>query len=304
MLTFLIKRLGLAAAVAFAVSIISFLLLRMSGDLATVLAGEGATEAEIARVAAANGLDRPVVVQYFKWLGDLLQGDLGTSLFTHEPTMSMILAAAPVTGLLAVVSLAVALLVAIPLGVISAAYPNSWLDRFILAFAVGGKAMPSFWLALILMYFLGVQLRWLPISGLTSWQHMIMPVIVMSVSVLPQLMRLTRSGMLDTLDADFIRMARAKGLPTGKVLFKHALRNAILPVVAMSAISLGFLLSGAVIVETIFSINGIGALAYRSIIRIDFPVVQGILFFLSFTYIILTLAADLINAWIDPRIKV
>lgn len=301
---YIVQRLFLAFLVAIAVSIISFALLRLSGDLAMVLAGDGATDEQVRQVAARHGLDRPFIIQYFDWLIKMLGGDLGRSLFTHQPTMGMILDALPVTALLAVYSLLVALAVSIPLGVVAAAYPNTWIDRAVLAIAVAGKAMPSFWLALVLMYWLGVQLRWLPISGIATWKHYIMPVTVLAVSVIPQLMRLTRSGMLDTLESDFIRMAWAKGLPAHVVFFKHALRNAILPVVAMSAISLGFLLGGAVIVETIFSINGIGSLAYRSIVRIDFPVVQAILFFLSFVYIFLTLVADLINAWLDPRIKV
>lgn len=304
MISYAIQRVFLAFLVAVAVSIIAFALLRLSGDLAMVLAGDGATDEQVRQMAELHGLDRPFVVQYFDWLIRMLRGDLGTSLFTHQPTMTMILDALPVTAKIAFLSLGVALVLAIPLGVLAAAYPNTWIDRTVLALAVAGKAMPTFWMALVLMYWLGVQLRWLPISGIATWKHYIMPVTVLATSVMPQLMRLTRSGMLDTLESDFIRMAWAKGLPAHVVFFKHALRNAILPVVAMSAISLGFLLGGAVIVEAIFSINGIGALAYRSILRIDFPVVQAILFFLSFVYIFLTLIADLINAWLDPRIKV
>ncbi|GKY89941.1 ABC transporter permease [Sinisalibacter aestuarii] len=302
--SYVLKRMIVAFAVAVAVSIISFALLRMSGDLATILAGDGATAEDVAAIAHAHGLDRPFAVQYVDWLVNVLKGDLGKSLFTAEPTMDMILAAAPVTFQLSLYSLILALVVSVPLGVAAAANPNSWIDRFSLFVAVSGKAIPSFWLALLMIYWLGVQWRLLPISGAGSWKNLVMPVVVMAVSVMPQLMRLTRSGMLDTLESQYIRMAWAKGLAPRTVFFKHALRNAILPVVSVSAISLGFMLGGSVVVETIFAINGIGALAYKSIIRIDFPVVQAILFFLSFIYILLTLAADLINMWLDPRIRV
>jgi ABC-type dipeptide/oligopeptide/nickel transport system permease component len=296
-------RLLIAFAVAITVSLVSFALLRLSGDLARVLAGEGATPEDVARVAKLYGLDRPFFVQYLDWLLGVMHGDMGTSLFTNQPVLNMLLDTVGVTIRLAVLSLLFGLAIAVPLGVYAAVYANTWIDRVALALAVFGKAVPNFWLALILIYYFGVQLRWLPISGMGSWTNYIMPVVTMGVGVMPQLMRLTRSGMMDVLEADYVRTAWAKGLSPRRVFFKHALRNAILPVVAVSAVSLGFMLGGSVIVETIFSINGIGALAYRSIRRVDFPVVQSILFFLSFAYILLTLIADLINAQLDPRIR-
>ncbi len=303
MARFIRNRLAVALAVAITVSFISFSLLRLSGDLARVLAGEGASPADIAKVAALYGLDRPFLVQYLDWFLGVMRGDLGTSLFTNEPVLDMILATVGITVQLAVLSLLFGLITAVPLGVLAAVWPNSWVDRLALAIAVIGKAVPNFWFALILIYYFGVKLRWLPFSGMGSWQHYVLPVITMGVGVMPQLMRLTRGGMIDVLEADYIRTAWAKGLSPWTVFFKHALRNAVLPVVAVSAVSLGFMLGGSVIVESIFSINGIGALAYRSIRRVDFPVVQSILLFLSFSYILLTLIADLINAKLDPRIK-
>ena len=166
-----------------------------------------------------------------------------------------------------------------------------------------GQAIPNFWFGLILIYLFGVMLRWLPISGSSSFAHFILPTVALGTAVMPALMRLTRTGMLEVLEADFIRTARAKGLRPGAVFFKHALRNAVLPVVSLSAVSLGFLLGGSVIVETVFALNGIGLLAYESILRSDFPVVQSILVFVSLAYIVLTLASDLINARLDPRIR-
>ena len=303
MLRFVLGRLFMLAMVALTVSFIGFGLLRLSGDLAAVLAGETATAVDIVRVAKQYGLDQPLYVQYLEWAGKALRGDLGTSLFTHEPVIELILARIGVTIKLALSALSIALLFAIPLGVLAAMRKNTWLDRTVLTFSVLGQAIPSFWLGLLLIYLFGVVLRWLPISGSDSFAHFVMPTITLALATMPTLMRLTRTGMIDALGSDYIRTAWAKGLLPFPVLFKHALRNAILPVVSLSAVSLGFLLGGSVIVESVFALNGIGLLAFDSIKRIDFPVVQSILVFLSFCYIFLTLLSDLINAKLDPRIS-
>lgn len=323
MLNFLSRRLVIAILVAFTVSVIGFSLLRLSGDLAAVLAGEDASAEDIARVARLYGLDRPLFIQYFDWLGNLLQGNLGQSLFTHEPVTEMILSRLPVTVTLAVASLIVALAIAIPLGVVAAVRANSWVDRSALFTAVMGQATPNFWLALILIYVFGVwwrqavvfgvklselsifgiQLGGLPISGSATWAHFVLPVATLATMIMPSLMRLTRTGMLEVLASDYVRTARAKGLSPTKVMFKHALRNAILPVVSLAAVQFGFLLSGSVIIESIFALNGVGYLAFQSIVRIDFPVVQSILVFMACAYILLTLLADLINAKLDPRVR-
>ncbi len=300
---FFVQRLGVAVLVAITVSIIGFALLRVSGDLAADLAGEDATPAEVAEIAALYGLDRPLHEQYLTWAGNALGGDLGQSLFTNEPVMDLILERVEVTILLALYSLVLALAIAIPLGVLAAIRANTSIDRAALGVAVFGQAIPNFWFGLILIYLFGVVLRWLPISGSSSFAHFILPTVALGTAVMPALMRLTRTGMLEVLEADFIRTARAKGLGPGAIFFKHALRNAILPVVSLSAVSLGFLLGGSVIVETVFALNGIGLLAYESILRSDFPVVQSILVFVSLAYIVLTLASDLINARLDPRIR-
>lgn len=300
---FFVQRLGVAVLVAITVSIIGFALLRVSGDLAADLAGEDATAAEIAEIAALYGLDRPLHEQYLTWAANALGGDLGQSLFTNEPVMDLILERVGVTILLSVYSLVLALGIAIPLGVLAAIRANTSIDRAALGVAVFGQAIPNFWFGLILIYLFGVMLRWLPISGSSSFAHFILPTVALGTAVMPALMRLTRTGMLEVLEADFIRTARAKGLRPGAVFFKHALRNAVLPVVSLSAVSLGFLLGGSVIVETVFALNGIGLLAYESILRSDFPVVQSILVFVSLAYIVLTLASDLINARLDPRIR-
>ena len=303
MLRFVLGRLLMLALVALTVSFIGFGLLRLSGDLAAVLAGETATTADIARVARQYGLDQPLYVQYLDWAGKALRGDLGTSLFTREPVIDLIMARIGVTITLAFSALGISLIFAVPLGVVAAMRKNTWVDRVVLTFSVLGQAIPSFWLGLLLIYLFGVTLRWLPISGSDTSAHFILPTITLALATMPALMRLTRTGMIDALASDYIRTAWAKGLLPLPVLFKHALRNAILPVVSLSAVLLGFLLGGSVIVESVFALNGIGLLAFDSIKRIDFPVVQSILVFLSFCYIFLTLLSDLINAKLDPRIS-
>ena len=302
MLRFVLGRVLMLLLVALTVSFIGFGLLRLSGDLAAVLAGETATAADIARVAKQYGLDQPLYRQYLDWAGRALRGDLGVSLFTREPVIDLIMARIGVTITLAFSALTTSLIFAVPLGVIAAMRKNTWIDRTVLTISVLGQAIPSFWLGLLLIYLFGVVLRWLPISGSDSFAHFIMPTLTLSLATMPALMRLTRTGMIDALASDYIRTAWAKGLLPISVLFKHALRNAILPVVSLSAVLLGFLLGGSVIVESVFALNGIGLLAFDSIKRIDFPVVQSSLVFLSFCYIFLTLLSDLINAKLDPRI--
>lgn len=303
MVRFLIRRTAIAILVAITVSIIGFSLLRLSGDIASVLAGEAAKPADVARIAHAYGLDRPLYIQYLDWAWHALQGDLGQSLFTHEPVAGLILDRIGVTAILAVSSLIFALVIAVPLGIAAALRANTWVDRGALTLAVFGQAIPMFWFALILIFVLGVMLRWLPISGSATPAHFVMPTITLGVATMPAFMRLTRTGMLEVMSSDYIRTAWAKGLRPASVVVKHALRNAILPVVSLSAVSLGFLLGGSVIVESIFAVNGIGLLAFNSITRVDFPVVQSILVFLSFCYIALTLISDVINARLDPRIR-
>jgi len=206
--------------------------------------------------------------------------------------------------LLALYALAFALLVSVPLGVLAAIYKNSWIDRLCLAVAVVGQAMPNFFFALILIMLFSISWRLLPVSGSDTWQHFVMPAITLGYYAAPAFMRLIRAGMIEVLEADYIRTARAKGLPTRTVVFKHALRNAIVPVVALAAVQLGFLLGGSIVIETIFALDGLGYLAYQSITHKDFPVTQVIVLLLSVIYILLTLASDIANAWLDPRIRV
>ncbi|MFN8927009.1 MAG: ABC transporter permease, partial [Rhodospirillales bacterium] len=278
-------------------------LLRMSGDLAQELAGERATAEQVEAVRVANGLDRPLPVQYLDWAQRALRGDLGVSLFSGEPAASLIAARLPVTATLALTSMALALALAVPLGVIAATRPNSWIDRVSLMLAVFGQAIPNFWFGLILMLVFGVYLRWTPISGSDTLAHFVLPSVTLGLSAMPAIMRMTRSGMIDALDADYVRTARAKGLLMPAVLVRQERRNAVLPVVSITAVQLGALLGGSVVVESVFALNGIGQLAYQSIQRLDFPVVQAIVLMVSFIYIVLTFLSDIANARLDPRIR-
>ena len=304
MFAYSLKRLGLALLVALAVSMIAFLLLRLSGDPAAAIAGEGATQASIELIRETYGFNRPLPVQYLAWLGQVVRGDLGESIYFKTPAGPLILSNLKTTLLLGLLSLLFALAVSIPLGVLAAIYRNSWIDRLCLAIAVVGQALPNFFFALLLIMFFSISLRLLPVSGSDTWLHFVMPTIALGYYVAPAFMRLVRAGMVEVLEADYIRTARAKGLPARQVIFKHALRNAVVPVVALAAVQLGYLLGGSVVVETIFALDGLGYLAYQSITFKDFPVMQVIVLLLSVIYVTLTLVSDIANAWLDPRIRV
>ncbi len=303
MLTYAFRRFILAASVAVTVMALAFALTRLSGDLALSIAGPSASADDVELVRKAYGLDRPLIVQFFDWVGHAAVGDFGDSYFFKAKVSSLILDRMPVTLTLAMVGLGLALLVALPLGVIAAMREGTWVDRCVTGVAIVGQAIPSFWLGLILMITLGLMLGWLPISGTGSWQHYVMPGTVLAFTAIPALLRLTRSGMIDALASDYIRTARAKGLSRASIVLKHALRNAAIPVVSVAAVQLGFMLGGSIVIETVFALHGIGFLAWESIGKNDFPIVQAIVLILSLTYIVLTLLADLLNAVLDPRLR-
>ena len=303
MLIYTLKRLGLAILVTVSVSFVSFMLIRVSGDPAIALAGEGASQEEIEFVRVQYGFGRPLIVQYIEWAGRALQGDLGESPYLNQPVAGMLKERMGVTMTLGISALTFAMVLSIPLGVLAAIRPNTWIDRVALAISVMGQAMPSFWFGLIMIIFFGVHLRWLPISGSDTWKHFLMPTVALGYYATPAIMRLVRSGMLEVLASDHIRTARAKGLRWPKILFKHALRNAIIPVVAVAAVQLGFMLGGSIVIESVFALNGLGNLAWVSISRSDLPVVQAIVLMLATIYVFLTFVSDLINAFLDPRIR-
>ena len=304
MLFYIAKRLGVALLVALTVSFLAYMLVFLSGDPALALAGEGARQADIEMVRKTYGLDRPIPIQYADWLGKLVRGNLGMSVYFKTEVGPLVLDKLGTTLWLGLAALGVALVISVPLGVLAAIYKNSWIDRVCLGVAVLGQALPNFFFALLLMMLFSITWRLLPVSGSGTWQHFVMPALALGYYAAPAFMRLIRAGMIEVLGADYIRTARAKGLPPVTVVFKHALRNAIVPVVALAAVQLGFLLGGSVVIETIFALDGLGYLAYQSITYKDFPVMQIIVLMLSVIYVLLTLAADVANAWLDPRIRV
>jgi peptide/nickel transport system permease protein len=304
MIAYALRRILVALLVALTVSIISFALLHLSADLAQALAGPSATAADVAQVRRAYGLDRPLPLQYLDWAGKALRGDFGQSFFLKEPVAELIGARFPITLTLGIAALAFALTLSIPLGVFAALRPNSWIDRLALTLSVFGQALPSFWFALMLIIVFGLKLRWLPVSGADDWDGYVLPAVALGYYAAPAFMRLTRAGMMEVLGSDYIRTARAKGLRMPTVVVKHALRNAIIPVVAVAAVQFGFMLGGSIVIESVFSLHGLGYLGWESISRADFPVVQAIVLILASIYILLTLLADMLNAFLDPRIRV
>ncbi|MEO3388476.1 ABC transporter permease [Mesorhizobium sp. CAU 1741] len=303
MLTYLLRRATLAAVVMVIVSVICFVLSNVASDPAMGIAGAQATDEDLALIRRQYGLDRSLPVQYADYLGGLVQGDFGTSYLSKRPVLEMITERLPVTALLAVLSMALALAIALPLGCAAALWPNTIVDRIAQLLAVAGQAIPNFWAGLLLIVVFGVQLRWLPISGSQTLAHFVLPTITLGTFAMPPLMRLIRAGMIEVLASDYIRTARAMGIRPWQVTFKYALKNAVLPVISLSAVQFGFMLGGSVVVESIFALNGVGYLAWQSMSRSDMPVIQAIVLLISLFYIVLTLLADLLNGYMDPRLR-
>ena len=304
MLAYTFKRLVLSVLVALVVSVLAFLLLRASGDITVVLGGEGARPEDIKNIRRIYGLDRPALVQYLEWLLKILRGDFGQSLYFKSDVLALILEKLPNTLILATFSLLFALAIAVPLGVLAALRPNSWVDRGCLLVAVIGQALPNFFFALILIIVLAASFQLLPASGSESWTNFVMPTVALGYHVAPLFMRLVRAGMIEVLASDYVRTARAMGLSATNIVLKHALRNALVPIVALAAVQLGSLLGGSVVIETVFALDGLGYLAYQSISHLDLPVTQAIVSLLAFVYVGLTLVADLANSWLDPRLRI
>jgi ABC-type dipeptide/oligopeptide/nickel transport system permease component len=303
MAKFLLRRAILAAMVTLTVLVVAFALTRLSGDLAVSIAGPNATAEDVATIRKNYGLDRPLPMQFLEWAANAASGDFGRSYLYRAPVAGLIKERLPITIGLGLSGLTIALLTAIPLGILSAMREGSLLDRAIGLIALIGQAMPSFWLGLVLIIGFGLKLQWLPISGVDTWDGYVLPGIVLAFSAIPALLRLTRAGMIEALASDYIRTARAKGLSTASVVLKHALRNAAMPVVSVAAVQLGFMLGGSIVIETVFALHGVGYLAWESISKNDFPVVQAVVLLLAMIYVGLTLLADMMNAVLDPRLR-
>ncbi|NIA70949.1 ABC transporter permease [Pelagibius litoralis] len=303
MLIYALKRGALALLVAFTISLVAFLLLNFATDPASLMAGDEADIADVELIRKQFGFDRPLYVQYFSWLGSVFQGDFGDSLYWRSPVVDLVVRHFPVTLALAGSSILVTILVAIPLGAAAALNPNTLIDRIALSLAVAAQAVPNFWLGVMAIMLLAVTFPIFPVSGAETWWHFVLPAFVLGLSSVPSVMRLTRTGLLEVMASDYIRTARAKGYRGLGLLRRHAMRNALLPVVSILAVQLGEKLGGSLVTESVFAINGLGRLAIESIIGGDVPTVQMLVFIFALTFVLFTFLADLLNAWLDPRIR-
>ena len=300
---YILKRLGEAVLVCFGISVITFLLLHVAGDPVQLLLSIEAKAEDAAVLRKSLGLDRPLYVQYGIFLKGLLQLDFGTSLFIRESAFSLVMERFPATVQLTVAGMLIALVIAVPLGVVAAIRRYSLLDNLCTALAVSGQAMPIFWLGLMLIIFFAVQLRLLPASGRGTFLHLLMPAFTLGASLAPITMRMTRSKMLDILSADYIRTARAKGLREQVVLFRHALRNASIPIVTILGLQFGRLLGGAIVTEAVFAWPGLGTLALSAIRNFDYPLAQACILTMAFIIVIVNLGVDVLVGWLDPRVR-
>ena len=312
MLSYLTGRILALAPVLLVVAIVVFLLIHLTpGDPARVLLGQDATPEQVQNLRHEMGLDRPLPVQFVLWFGRALHGDLGLSFFQRIPVTADILLHASPTVTLSLMAITVSLLIGIPAGVISAVYRNSWLDQGSLALAMLGAAVPSFWLGLSLIVIFAVNLGWLPSSGYRapaegiglSLHYLILPALALGLPNSSLIIRFTRSSLLDVIGNDYIRTARAKGVSERAVIFHHALRNALVPILTVVGITFAALMGGAVVTETVFSLPGIGQLVVASVLRRDYPVIQGVILMVATVYVLINLAVDLMYFLVDPRVK-
>ena len=303
MKTFLLRRLWQSLVVLLGVSFVVFLILHLTGDPALVLLSPEATAEDVRRFREAMGFNDPFIVQYWRFLTGALRGDFGQSVRHGEPAFGLVVERLPATFELAGAALLLALVLSIPAGIVSAVRRNTALDYVSTVVALLGQSMPTFWLGIMLILLLSVQLQWLPSSGRGGWEHLVLPAITLGLFTTARITRLTRSGMLEVLNQDYIRTARAKGVSNPPVVWKHALKNAAIPIVTIVGIELGTLLGGSVITETIFAWPGVGRLSVQAIYNRDYPVVQASVFLLATTFVLVNLLVDVVYTYLDPRIR-
>ena len=304
---YVIRRLLQTIVVVFGVSIVAFGMTYLTGDPTEVILGAGADQMTVQQIdefRVKMGFDRPWYVQYADFAAKALQGDFGYSFVRHQPAYQVITERLPATIQLAAFALLLSVLFSIPLGVVSATHANTPLDYLATILALIGQSVPSFWLGILLILFFGVTLKWLPISGTGNWEHFIMPGITLAAFSIARNMRLTRAAMLEVMQKDFVRTARAKGISENRVVYNHVLRNSLLPIVTAIGLQMGFLLGGSVITETIFGWPGVGREIVAAIGSKDFYVVQAGMIMLALIFTGVNLLVDLVYGWIDPRIRV
>ena len=303
MLPFILRRLGAVLPVLLAVSVLVFLMSHLTpGDPATIMLGENASAAEVARLRQELGLDRPLAVQYGRYLANVLRGDLGRSIRSGRPVVREIAERFPSTLELTLAAMAVAAAGGVLLGALAAMSRGGVAEAVAMSASLIGISMPSFWLGLLLILAFGLALRWFPIAGGNEWQALVLPAVTLGAQAAAVLARLTRASLLEVLPSEFVRTARAKGASGTRVLFRHALRNALIPVVTVMGVQFGTLLGGAVIVESVFARSGLGRFAVTAVQARDFPVIQGIVLFAAAVYALVNLAVDVAYLVLDPRI--
>lgn len=313
MARYLLGRLGGVLVVMAIVAVLVFVLTRAApGDPIAVLLGDQATAEDIARVQKVYGLDRPLPVQFGLWLRELAHGNLGESIFLQRPVTQALWERAEPTALLSLMAIALAALIGVPCGIVSAVFRGTAVDQAFTGFAMLGASVPSFWFGLVLMQIFAVSLGWFPVSGYgepgaalaARIYCLVLPATVLGVLNSALIIRFTRASMLDVLGEDYVRTARAKGLPESSVVLKHALRNALVPIVTVLGLTVALMISGAVVTETVFGLPGVGNLVVSAVIRRDYPVIQGALLVVAVIYVLINFAIDLLYTVVDPRVKV
>ena len=304
MLRYIIRRVLFLIPVLLGVAFCVFTLLYLTpGDPARMVLGDMATDEAIKEFRDKEGLNDPYLVQFGNYVWKAINGDIGRSYSSRRPVMKELLTAFPYTLKLSAFAMIIAILIGIPCGIISAIKQYSWFDTITMIFAMVGLSMPVFWLGLLLILLFSVHLRWLPSSGFSTFKAMILPSVALAAQSISMVTRMTRSSMLEVIRADYIRTARAKGQKESVVIWVHALRNALIPVVTLCGLQFGSLLSGAILTETVFAVPGVGQLMIRAIMARDYPMVQGGVLFVAIAFSIVNLLVDLLYAYIDPRIK-
>ncbi|MCE2878484.1 MAG: ABC transporter permease [Comamonadaceae bacterium] len=309
--TLLGRSLGMLAVLSL-VSVLVFLLTRLAaGDPIAVLLGDQASLQDIAQARQRYGLDEPLLTQFFLWLGQVLQGNLGQSIFLQMPVTQVLLDRVEPTAWLALLAVGLAMLIGVPCGIASALWRGRWIDQIVSTLAMLGASMPSFWMGLLAIQLLAVGAGLFPVSGYgdpgASWitrvHHLILPALVLGTLNSALIIRFTRASMLDILGEDYIRTARSKGLPESTVVLKHALRNALVPILTVLGLTLALMIGGAVVTETVFNLPGLGNLVVRAVLRRDYPVIQGALLVIAGVYVIINFVIDVLYVFVDPRVR-
>ena len=301
---YIVRRVLATLPVLLVVALVVFALIRFApGDPAAIIAGQEATQEEVEGIRRQLGLDRPLPVQLGIWFRDILRGDLGQSILSKHEVSELIVQRVVPTLSLAVLTEIFALAVAIPIGVLAAWKANSWIDRVVMVFATLGFSIPVFWLGFILIFFFAVMLGWVPPSGRYEWNSFVLPAITLGWFTVAANMRIVRSAMLDSLDTEYIKLARAKGVSESQIIWKHALKNAVIPPLTFMGITLGTLVTGSIVAETVFAWPGIGLLAFDALRQSDYSLLQGIVVFFAVMYLGTSLLVDILYAYLDPRIR-